>query len=114
MFRDRTDAGRMLAEELRAGFAGAPDTIVLGIPRGGVIVAEEVATRLGLPLDVVIASKIGAPGNPEYAVGAVDADGVVTPNPGAGNQNHGSSREGSKEKGRGGRILPWFLQDHDN
>lgn len=81
MFRDRAEAGRLLAEELSSGFAGASDVVVLGIPRGGVIVAAEVARRLGLPLDVVIACKIGAPGSPEYAVGAIDPDGVVTANP---------------------------------
>ncbi|MDP2233572.1 MAG: phosphoribosyltransferase family protein, partial [Actinomycetota bacterium] len=80
MFRDRTHAGRLLAEELRARVALAPDAIVLGIPRGGVIVAGEVAKRLRLPLDVIIAAKIGAPGNPEYAIGAVDPDGAVTQN----------------------------------
>ncbi len=83
MFRDRHDAGRQLAEELTR-YADDPDAVVLGIPRGGVVVAAEVAERLGLPLDVVIASKIGAPGNPEYAVGAVDPDGRVLPNPYAG------------------------------
>ena len=77
MFRDRNDAGRQLAEVL-AERNDLADAVVLGIPRGGVIVAAEVAGRLGLPLDVVITSKIGAPGNPEYAVGAVDPDGVVT------------------------------------
>jgi putative phosphoribosyl transferase len=84
MFRDRHDAGRLLAEELSRDFAGATSTIILGIPRGGVIVAKEVADRLALPLDVVIASKIGAPGNPEYAIGAIDADGAVMANPHAG------------------------------
>lgn len=74
----------MLAEELSSKYANAPDAIVLGIPRGGVIVAEEIAQRLGLPLDVVIASKVGAPSNPEYAIGAVDADGAVTLNERAG------------------------------
>lgn len=57
---------------------------MLGIARGGVIIGGEVARRLGLPLDVLIASKIGAPQNPEYAVGAVDADGRITANPDAG------------------------------
>lgn len=80
MFRDRLHAGRLLAEKLAAAFSGAEDAIVFGIPRGGVIVAAEIARRLHLPLDVVIASKIGAPGNPEYAIGAVDADGAVTQN----------------------------------
>lgn len=83
MYRDRHDAGRRLAEEL-ARFAGDEDVVVLGIPRGGVIVGGEIAGRLDLALDVVVASKIGAPHNPEYAIGAVDADGRVTPNPQAG------------------------------
>ena len=83
MFRDRVDAGRQLAEEL-ATYSGDESAVVLGIPRGGVIVAAEVASRLSLPLDIVLASKIGAPGNPEFAVGAVDFDGNVLANPGAG------------------------------
>jgi predicted phosphoribosyltransferase len=83
MFADRIDAGRKLATKL-AEYRAAPDTTVLGIPRGGVIVAAEVADALGLPLDVAVAAKIGAPGNPEYAIGAVAADGEVTPSPFAG------------------------------
>jgi len=83
VFRDRIDAGRQLAEEL-ASYTNDSDAVVLGIPRGGVVVAAEVARRLGLPLDIVIASKIGAPQNPEYAVGAISADGHVLPNPYAG------------------------------
>ncbi|MBN2404889.1 MAG: phosphoribosyltransferase [Coriobacteriia bacterium] len=77
MFTDREDAGRQLADLLRAGLKGR-DALVLGVPRGGVVVAAEVARALGLELDVVIASKLGAPGQPEYAVGAVDADGDVS------------------------------------
>ncbi len=79
MFADRVDAGRQLARAL-GRFADAPDAVVLGVPRGGVVVAAEVANALRLPLDVVVASKVGAPGNPEYAVGAVAPDGIVTPN----------------------------------
>lgn len=81
MFKDRTHAGRLLAEELSARHAERENTIVLGIPRGGVVLANEVARRLSLPLDIIVTSKIGAPGNPEYAIGAVDPDGEVTPNP---------------------------------
>jgi putative phosphoribosyl transferase len=74
MFADRADAGDQLAEALRGD---VPDpAVVLGIPRGGVIVAARVARLLGAPLDVVVARKLGAPGNPELAVGAV-ADGVA-------------------------------------
>lgn len=83
MYRDRIDAGRRLAEELTR-FADDEDAVVLGIPRGGVVIGGEIARILDLPLDVIIASKIGAPHNPEYAIGAVDADGRVTANPDAG------------------------------
>jgi len=83
MFADRVDAGRQLAQELLT--RGVPrDAVVLGIPRGGVVVAAEVARILDLPLDVVAAAKIGAPSNPEYAIGAVAADGEVFANPTSG------------------------------
>lgn len=85
MWTDRVDAGHELAEELvKRGYAGRDDVIVLGIPRGGVEVAKAVADRLGAPLDVAVVRKIGAPGNPEFAAGAVDPDGRVYPNPQAG------------------------------
>jgi predicted phosphoribosyltransferase len=73
-FRDRDDAGRQLAAALSA-YRGAPDTIVLAIPRGGVAVGAVVAHELRLPLDVIVTKKIGAPDNPEYAIGSVDAQG---------------------------------------
>src|SRR5262245_23200652 len=72
-FLDRREAGGLLAEVL-AGLV-RPPVLVLGIPRGGVVVAARVAARLGAPLDVVVPRKVGAPGNPELAVGAV-AEGV--------------------------------------
>jgi putative phosphoribosyl transferase len=75
VFTDRADAGRQLAGAL-AGRLSA-DALVLGVPRGGVVVAAEVALALGCELDVVIVRKIGAPGNPEYAIGAIDQDGRV-------------------------------------
>ncbi|MET3769595.1 putative phosphoribosyltransferase [Marisediminicola sp. UYEF4] len=74
LFLNRADAGRRLATRL-TGFAG-PDTIVLGLPRGGVPVALEVARALGAPLDVVVVRKLGSPLNPEYALGAIGAGGV--------------------------------------
>jgi predicted phosphoribosyltransferase len=79
-FQDRMDAGRRLGEELRArGIAPDPaQGLVLGIPRGGVVTAAEVADVLGLPLDVALARKVGAPANPELAVGAVGPDGRAT------------------------------------
>lgn len=83
VFEDRIDAGRRLAEAL-AAYRGMSGAAVFGIPRGGVIVAAEVARGLALPLGVAIAAKVGAPGYSEYAIGAVAADGVVTANPQAG------------------------------
>lgn len=80
MFADRVEAGRRLAEEL-AEHRGDAQAIVLGIPRGGVIVAAEVAGALGVPLDVLVVRKVGHPANPEYAAGAVDPDGSVILNP---------------------------------
>ena len=77
------DAGRRLAEEL-SEYADQPDTVVLGIPRGGVVVAAEVARELHLPLDIVLAAKVGAPGNPEFAAGALTADGELLANPAVG------------------------------
>ena len=74
MFRDRTDAGVQLARLLEE-YRGRDDVVLLGIPRGGVEVAAKVAESLGLPLDVVVVRKISAPGQPEYAVAAVDEDG---------------------------------------
>ena len=75
-FEDRRDAGRRLAEAL-SFLRGRKDLLILAVPRGGVVVGAEVARALGAPLDVVIARKIGAPGNPELAIGAVAADGTV-------------------------------------
>lgn len=75
MYEDRTHAGRTLGA-LAAGFH-AETPLVLAIPRGGVIVGRETALLLESPLDVVMAKKIGAPFNPEYAVAAVDPDGQV-------------------------------------
>ncbi|MDA8096278.1 MAG: phosphoribosyltransferase [Desulforudis sp.] len=75
MFVDRIDAGRRLAERM-AG-ESFNDGLVLGIPRGGVVVAAQVAEKLDLPLDIIIPRKIGVPYNPEVAIGAVTQDGTV-------------------------------------
>ena len=75
-FGDRVEAGRRLGEDLRARGLGAEDALVVGIPRGGVVTAAEVARVLGAPLDVALARKVGAPGNPELAIGAVGPDGT--------------------------------------
>jgi predicted phosphoribosyltransferase/pimeloyl-ACP methyl ester carboxylesterase len=74
-FRDREDAGRQLAAALAA--RGIERPVVLGIPRGGVPVAAEVARALNGDLGVIVACKLGAPGQPELAIGAVAADGVA-------------------------------------
>lgn len=70
MFHDRFEAGKKLAQSLQR-YRGAKDTVVVGLPRGGVVVAAVVAKDLQLPLEVLICRKIGARYNPEFAVGAV-------------------------------------------
>jgi putative phosphoribosyl transferase len=74
-FANRVDAGRRLARQLNA-YAERSDVIVLGLPRGGVPVAAEVAKHLGAPLDVFLVRKLGVPGHPELAMGAIAEGGV--------------------------------------
>jgi len=74
-FSDRREAGRLLARELEPH--RTPRPVVLGIPRGGVVVAAEIAASLDADLDIVISRKIGAPQNPELAIGAVSEDGQL-------------------------------------
>src|SRR5215472_8323162 len=74
-FRDRHDAGRRLAETLQ-DYANRPDVIVLGLPRGGVPVAYEVAKALNAPLDLFLVRKLGVPGHEELAMGAIATGGV--------------------------------------
>jgi predicted phosphoribosyltransferase len=81
LFENRSDAGRQLAERLQS-YAGMPGALVLGLPRGGVPVAYEVATSLGLPLDVFTARKLGVPGHAELAMGAVATGDICVLNPG--------------------------------
>ncbi len=76
MFGDRVEAGRALAERLWE-YAGRRDLVVLGLPRGGVPVAAEVAQRLNAPLDIWLVRKLGVPGHPEFAMGAIAGAGVV-------------------------------------
>jgi putative phosphoribosyl transferase len=73
-FRDRVDAGRQLATRLET--LDRDDLIALGLPRGGVVIASEVATTLGIPLDVVVVRKLGVPFQPELAMGAIGEDGI--------------------------------------
>jgi len=81
VFRDRAEAGELLAQAL-AAYAGREDVIVLGLPRGGVPVAAEVARALGAPLDVLVVRKLGAPGQEELAIGAIGEGGVRVLNAG--------------------------------
>lgn len=74
-FRDRREAGVVLAGDLRM-YRGRTDLVVLALPRGGVPVAYEVARSLNAPLDVLIVRKLGAPGHPEFAIGAIASGGV--------------------------------------
>jgi len=78
-YLDRTDAGIRLAGHL-AAYVGRADVVVLGLPRGGVPVAAEVARALGAPLDVFCVRKLGVPGEPELAMGAIATGGVVVVN----------------------------------
>jgi len=74
-FRDRSDAGELLAEQLTA-YANKSNVIVLALPRGGVPVGAQVARKLAVPLDVFVVRKLGLPGHPELAMGAIATGGV--------------------------------------
>ena len=74
-FRDRSEAGELLAAQLTA-YANQPNVLVLGLPRGGVPVAAQVARLLNAPLDVFVVRKLGLPGHPELAMGAIASGGV--------------------------------------
>src|ERR1700704_2131328 len=78
-FRDRRDAGRVLAGLLQH-YRARDDVVVLHLPRGGVPVAYEVATELAVPLDVFVVRKLGVPGHEEFAMGAIASGGVVVVN----------------------------------
>ena len=75
LFRDRIDAGRSLAK-LLSGYVDRDDVLVLGLPRGGVIVAHEIAAALHVPLDVFLVRKLGVPGAEELAMGAIASGGI--------------------------------------
>jgi predicted phosphoribosyltransferase len=79
LFQDRRDAGRKLAAKLN-DYAARPDVVVLGLPRGGVPVAYEVAKALGVPLDIFLVRKLGVPGHEELAMGAIASGGVLVLN----------------------------------
>ena len=77
IFSNRQEAGRILGEWLKNKLKNEGRCMVLGIPRGGVVVAKEVARLLGCPLGVLIVRKLGVPENPELAFGAIDPDGEI-------------------------------------
>lgn len=79
IFRDRQEAGAMIAEKL-VHYADKKDVIVIALPRGGVATGLEIAKRLNRPLDVIIVRKIGFPGQPELAIGAMAETGAVVLN----------------------------------
>ncbi len=81
IFKDRQSAGKLLAKHLKQ-YVGVDNMVILGIPRGGIVVAAEIAKELKLPLDIIVTRKIGHPNQPELAVGAVDLDGEVIGNVG--------------------------------
>ncbi len=76
MFKDRFDAAYQLAPYLKQ-YSNNPDAIILGIPRGGLQLGYVLARELHLPLDVILSKKIGYPGNPEYAIGAVSLQNII-------------------------------------
>ena len=79
LFRDRVDAGRQLAQRLTP-YAGRDDVLVLALPRGGVPVAAEIAAALDAPFDVFLVRKLGVPGQPELAMGAIAEGGTTVLN----------------------------------
>lgn len=82
IFHDREEAGRLLAAKLEA-YRDDPSGIILALPRGGVAIGYELSLALHLPLDIFITRKLGAPDNPEYAIGALSETGAVYLNPDA-------------------------------
>lgn len=105
IFKDRIDAGKQLVEKLKE-YKGDENAIVVALPRGGVVLGNEIARELNLPLDIVVPRKIGAPGNPEFACGAITEAGEYVPNPDAGriSEDHIKS-ETEKEKQESKRRL---------
>ena len=77
IFKDRVDAGQQLAQRLIEDRYQDKNSLVLALPRGGVVVGFEIASALGAPLDVIIARKLGAPGMPEFGIGAIAPGGVL-------------------------------------
>ncbi|MGO8749288.1 MAG: hypothetical protein ACLQNE_25285 [Thermoguttaceae bacterium] len=79
VFQDRTDAGQRLAARM-GNYRGRPDLLIFGLPRGGVVVAFEIAEALHAPLDAFVVRKLGVPGQEELAMGAMASGGVLVKN----------------------------------
>lgn len=97
MFQDRTEAGGKLSKKLEK-YKNSKEVIILAVPRGGVPVGFEIAKSLNVPLDVVVVRKIGAPENPEYAVGAIDQNGKILKNPEVHVDSSYLEKKGAEEK----------------
>jgi putative phosphoribosyl transferase len=113
LFQDRKEAGHLLAAKL-SQYKGKKDTLILGLARGGVVVAYEVAKELSLPLNVVTPRKIGAPGNPELALGSIMENGEGVFNQSIirilGVSQHYIASEVAKEKVRAQQRLALYRQ----
>jgi predicted phosphoribosyltransferase len=116
VFADRVEAGRILANEL-GRYAGRDDVVVLGLPRGGVPVAAEVARALRAPLDVLVVRKLGAPGQEELAIGAIGEGGVRVLNEGLvrslGLEEQEIDRMAAREKTELERRVAAYRGDHE-
>lgn len=113
-FVNRSDAGKQLLQQLQQ-YKDSKDCIVLALPRGGVVVAHEVARGLRLPLDIIVPRKIGAPNNPEFAIGALTEDGESIINEDiiqqAGISENYIAEQIKKEKGEAQRRLMTYRGD---
>lgn len=108
IFKNRQDAGRELAKKLKE-YKDKSDTIVVALPRGGVVLGYEIAQELNLPLDIVVPRKVSLPENPEFAVGAITEQGEFIPNPTAGKITGDElEKEIAKEKEEAGRRLKLY------
>lgn len=116
IFEDRQDGGKKLAKSLKR-FKSNNDVIILGLPRGGVVTAFEIANELNLPMDLVVPRKIGAPDNPEFAIGAITEDGKGVFDADVISSYSISEdyikREVEKEKKEASRRLKTYRQDRD-
>ena len=110
MFHNRSEAGSLLAEKL-IKYQGMPG-VLLAVPRGGVPVAYEVATKLDLPLDIVLIKKLGHPSNKEYAIGAVGLDDIFI-SPGAGVSELYIQDQALKIRSRLREMKKLFMEDKE-